>query len=227
MQESPEAPNTPKRPEEHDDWWCFACEVGWASQEVDRRQSKAWCPQCGQQTVEADRVRRGEVVAVTEEEEEVRISATEELSLNEASKAAVEEAGVEVMGTARKLAPDDLMIVRGQFANRAHEKAAIKKLEKALRKHNPKWKGVLLHLPAGMELRQLPAVMVEALYEALLARWDPDLLQQRLAKKKAAETEQEAKKEASHLATAEEVSQHLAKLRAENERAVVEKVQKT
>ena len=147
-----------------------------------------------------------------EEGEKVRIEAHDEIRVNKASEKAIAESGAEVLGTARELKDHEMLIVRGQFVNRGHEKGTIRRLEKSLRKHNPQWKGVLLHLPSGMELKQLPAVMVESLYEALLARFDPDLYQVRAARKKAALDQAEAQEAKSHLATAEEVAQHLAQV---------------
>lgn len=147
-----------------------------------------------------------------EETEKVSLKVTEDIQLNKASEEAVRESGVEVVGTARRLGTDEMLVVRGQFMNRAQEKGSIRKLEKALQKHNPKWRGVLLHLPEGMELMQLPAVMVESLYEALMLRWDPDLYEVRMSRKKAAQEAAQKEEEASNLATAEEVARHLAKV---------------
>lgn len=150
--------------------------------------------------------------APEEETEKVSLKATEDIQLNKASTEAVLDSGTEVVGTARRLGADDMLIVRGVFANRAQEKGSIRKLEKALQKHNPKWRGVLLHLPEGMELMQLPAAMVESLYEALMLRWDPDLYEVRMSRKKATHQASQAEEEASNLATAEEVARHLAKV---------------
>lgn len=215
----------PKMPSPDDDWWCFACERGFASADITRRNGKSWC-QCDrpQQLAEGARVRDGSLRVITEEEVEHRIEATDELELNQKSQEAVKESGVEVVGTSRKLGKHDMLVVRGAFTNRAQEKGHLRKLEKALRRHNPNWEGVLLHLPSGMELKQLPAVMVESLYEALLARFDPDLFQMRQAKRQVAEEDAKAAEEQSHLATGEEVSRHLQALRRAEQAKVIQKV---
>lgn len=150
-----------------------------------------------------------------EETEVVSLKPTEELELNERSRRAVAKAGVEVVGTGRKLGEQDMILVRGVFANRAHEKATVKKLEKGLRRANPKWRGVLLHMPKDMELSQLPAVMVEALFEALLTRFEPEMARFRAKKKMAATAEAQAKDEARILNGANAVADHLGAIKAQ------------
>lgn len=209
-----DAPTTsPPAPAAKDDWWCFTCERGFGSQQVNRWHGKSFCPDCGERMAEARAVRNGEVYAVSEED--VSVKPVEDIELNEESQRALQKHApqVEVVGKGRPLQAHDMLVVRGRFRNAGQEKANIRRLNKAFRKANPNWKGIVLHLPEGMELQQLPAVMVQSLYEALMARFDPELLAQRIQAKKAAQEAAERAQKAGLIATGEDVSKHLEALK--------------
>ena len=138
----------------------------------------------------------------------------EDIQLNAASQAAVLQSGATVVGTARRLTGKAMLIVRGEFQNKAQEKATVRGLEKKLRKANPKWSGILLHIPEGMELMQLPAVMVEALYEALMSRFDPDLLEMRLQRRAVAEKAEDDKEQSRIIQDANAIADHLSQIKA-------------
>ncbi len=103
-----------------------------------------------------------------------------------------------------------LVVVWSSVANRKILKDARAKIVKATKK---KWDGVLLHLRPGETIGAMKLPQVEALYEALMSRWDPDLHRIRMARKTAALAEAAAAEKAAHDLTANQVADHLATLK--------------
>lgn len=125
-----------------------------------------------------------------------------DVEMNKASTEALVDSGLRLEVAKESLRGLDMLIVRGTFPNRGLSRRSVSKLEQALRRANPGWKGVIVHLPEGVDLQQMPAAMVERLYETLMGQWDPDLLEQRREARRKSE-------EASNLAKAEEAHRHL------------------
>ena len=120
----------------------------------------------------------------------------------------------EVLGTARTLETDDLLLIRFSGANRQTERRRVAEIQKAVKKASPGWRGQVLHLPPDLELAQLPAPMVEALYEALLARFDPDLYETRAERRKAAEEQAERAEAEAEAERANAIADHLETLQS-------------
>lgn len=99
----------------------------------------------------------------------------------------------------------DLVVVWSKNLNHQGLRIIRSKIHRA----NKKWDGVMLHLLPGETIGAMKLPHVQALYEAIMSRFDPDLFEIRMRRKQAAVDEVEAKKAAQNNATAEQIADRL------------------
>ena len=91
------------------------------------------------------------------------------------------------------------------YSTRKRTRAEHKSLHYKLRKHYKGWNGLIVELAAGENIEGMSAAMTEAVYEKLMSKFDPDLHEIRMGRKK----EALQKKKAEEMATAHQYADHL------------------
>lgn len=107
-----------------------------------------------------------------------------------------------------------ILVLWSLSANRRRLQDLRAKVKKGLKK---KWDGVVLHLRPGETIGSMKLPQTEALYEAIMSRFDPDLYQIRMSRKTSALAEHKAKEELKNNLTANAVADRLEMLKQAGE----------
>lgn len=114
----------------------------------------------------------------------------------------------------KDLTVGDMLVVWSNAMNRQK----LREMRAKIRKANKKWDGVVLHLQPGETIGSMKLPQVQALYEAIMSRFDPDLYEIRMSRKEAAQAQAKASEEAAHEMTANQVADRLAAIRKVEEK---------
>ena len=113
-----------------------------------------------------------------------------------------------IEGVGKKLEKNDMVILRS--ARFTHQN--LKHIQNKIKKCYPHWDGVILHLQPEESIERLNLGAVQAIYEAYMSRFDPDLFKIRQERKRIAELTEQQQKKKDEMQTAQQAADYLEKV---------------